>query len=159
MLYLNFSKAPSGLFWQMPGVLTRCVEIKLLGTKSNNLVHKHIPMHKLTKLTPLIRKEIYRKYKEKMKITRGKWKEEYYKELAEYYRIHYNVIRKIIKRGKNGDFRVHKSTTKANLWHNFKKYLKAEKKIEKRINRLKWHKIFSKKALYISFIKSKSSDL
>jgi hypothetical protein len=55
-------------------------------------------MHKLTKITPLIRKEIYRKYKEKMIITRGKNKEEYYSELAVFYRVHYNTIRKIILR-------------------------------------------------------------
>lgn len=116
-------------------------------------------MHKLTKLTPLIRKEVYRKYKEKMKITRGKWKEEYYKELAEYYRIHYNVIRKIIKRGKNGDFTVHKSTIKANLWHNFKKYLKAEKKIEKRINRektLRYEKEMAWELVHIDLHKRKN---
>ena len=44
-------------------------------------------MHKLTKITPLIREEIFNKYKEKMKITKWKNKEEYYEELAWYYRV------------------------------------------------------------------------
>lgn len=94
-------------------------------------------MHKLTKITPLIREEIFNKYKEKMKITKWKNKEEHYIELAWYYRVHYNTIRKIIKRWKNWDFSIHKSTTKANLWHNFKKVIKVEKKIERRLNREK----------------------
>ncbi len=92
-------------------------------------------MHKLTKLTPLIRREIYSKYKEKMRVTKWKRKEEYYCELWEYYRVHYNLIRKIIKRGKEWDFTVHKSTTKANLWHCFKNYTKAERKLFKTLNR------------------------
>ena len=92
-------------------------------------------MHKLTKIPPLIRKEIYFKYSLKMIITKWKNKEECYLELAKYYRVHYNTIRKIVLRWRKKDFTVHKSTTKANLWHNFKKLLKAEKKIEKRLNR------------------------
>jgi len=92
-------------------------------------------MHKLTKITPLIRKEIYRKYKEKMIITKWKNKEEYYKELVIFYRVHYNTIRKIIKRWKVWDFTVHKSTIKANLWHNFKKVLEIEAKIDRKLNR------------------------
>jgi len=92
-------------------------------------------MHKLTKITPLIRKEIYRKYKEKMIITKWKDKEEYYKELAIFYRVHYNTIRKIILRWNNWDFTVHKSTIRANLWHNFKKVLKVEAKIDRKLNR------------------------
>ena len=77
-------------------------------------------MHKLTKITPYIRKEIYNKYREKMQITKWKNKEQYYEELSVYYRVHYNTIRKIIKRWKNWDFSVHKSTIKANLWYKFK---------------------------------------
>jgi hypothetical protein len=58
-------------------------------------------MHKLTKITPLIREEIFNKYKEKMKITKWKDKELYYAELSLYYRVHYNMIREIILRWKN----------------------------------------------------------
>ena len=111
--------------------------IKLLGTKKTNLTHKHFPMHKLTKITPYIRKEIYNKYREKMQITKWKNKEQYYEELSVYYRVHYNTIRKIIKRWKNWDFSVHKSTIKANLWYKFKEIIKLEKNIERRLNREK----------------------
>ncbi len=55
-------------------------------------------MHSLTKISPLIRKEIFTKYKEKMKIKKWKNKEDYYEELSWYYRVHYNTIRKIIFR-------------------------------------------------------------
>ena len=79
-------------------------------------------MHSLTKIPPLIRKEIFRNYKEKMKITKWKNKEEYYAELAIFYRVHFNTIRKIILRWKKWDFTVHKSTTKANQWYKIKAY-------------------------------------
>lgn len=92
-------------------------------------------MHKLTKVTPLIRKEIYRKYSEKMQITKWKNKESFYVELATIYRVHYNTIRKIIKRARIWDFTVHLSIRYDNLWCKFKNYLKAEKKILKRIKR------------------------
>jgi len=62
------------------------------------LIHNLFPMHKLTKITPLFHKEIWIKYKNKMRITKWKNKEAFYVELAEYYRVHYNTIRKIIKR-------------------------------------------------------------
>ena len=92
-------------------------------------------MHKLTKITPFIRKEIWRKYKEKMRETKWKWKEDCYSDLWEYYRVHINTIRKIIKRARIWDFTVHLSTTYDNLWHWFKKYLKKEKKLLKRLAR------------------------
>lgn len=92
-------------------------------------------MHKLTKLTELYRKKIYKDYIEKMKITIWKWKEAFYKEQGEYYRVHYNLIRKIVKRWKIWDFTVHKSTTKANLWYKFKNLVKAEKKLYRRLDR------------------------
>lgn len=50
-----------------------------------------------------------------------KQKEQYYEELSVYYRVHYNTIRKIIKRWKNWDFSVHKSTIKAIYDINLKK--------------------------------------
>jgi hypothetical protein len=92
-------------------------------------------MHKLTKLTPLIREEIFNKYVNQMKITRWKKKEKYYEELGWYYRVHKNTIRKIISRWKKGDFSIHKSTTKANQWHKIKELFKAEKKIQKKWKR------------------------
>jgi hypothetical protein len=92
-------------------------------------------MHKLTKITPLFRKEILVKYKNKMKITKWKNKEAFYVELAKYYRVHYNTIRKIIKRARKGYFTVHLSTVNAELWCKFKLYLKKEKKLIKRLKR------------------------
>ncbi len=73
-------------------------------------------MHKLTKLTPLIRKERWIKYKNKMRITKWKNKEAFYLELAEYYRVYYNTIRKIIKRARKGDLTVYLTTMYAELW-------------------------------------------
>ena len=92
-------------------------------------------MHKLSKLTSFTRKEIYRKYKERMKNTKWKEKEKFYKEIAPKYRVHYNTIRKICKRWRVWDFEAHNSTRKDNLWHNFKKYVKAEKRIFIRLKR------------------------
>lgn len=116
-------------------------------------------MHKLTKITPLIRKEIYRKYKEKMIITRGKNKEEYYSELAIFYRVHYNTIRKIILRWNNWDFTVHKSTIRANLWHNFKNVLKIEAKIDRKLNRdkiLRYEKEMAWELVHVDLHKRKN---
>lgn len=92
-------------------------------------------MHKLTLITPYIRKEIWRKYKEKMVKTKWKNKESEYLVLAEFYRVHYNTIRKIIKRARKWDFTVHLSTTFDNLWWKFKLYLKKEKKLIKKLKR------------------------
>lgn len=92
-------------------------------------------MHSLTKIPELIRKEIFKKYKEKMKITKWKNKEKYYVELATFYRVHYNTIRKIILRWKNWAFTVHKSIIKANQWHKIKEVFKIKKKIEKKLSR------------------------
>lgn len=92
-------------------------------------------MHSRTKLTPFLRKEIHAKYKVKMRSTKWKKKEEYYEELATFYRVHYNTIRKVVYRGDKHDFMVHKSTTRANLGHCFKKHTKAERKLLKTLKR------------------------
>ena len=92
-------------------------------------------MHKLTKITPLLRKEIWRKYTEKMTKTKWKNKEKFYEKLSLIYRVHYNTIRKIIKRARKWDFNVHLSTTKDNFWWKFKLYLKNEKKLYKKLKR------------------------
>ena len=92
-------------------------------------------MHSLTKITPLIRKEIYGKYKEKMRVTKWKQKEEYYRELWVYYRVHSNTIRKIIQRWEIWDFTVHKSTIRAHLGHRFKDTVAFERKLLKTLDR------------------------
>ena len=92
-------------------------------------------MHKLTKLTSFTRKEIYRKYTEKMRETKWKGKEKFYKDIAPIYRVHYNIIRKVCKRWRIRDFEPHKSTRIDNLWYNFKNYVKIERKLLKRLYR------------------------
>jgi len=116
-------------------------------------------MHKLTKITPLIRKEIFKKYKEKMKITNWKDKEQYYQELSLFYRVHYNTIRKIILRWKDWDFTVHKSTIKANQWYKIKKVFKVEKKIQNKLNRdkiLRYEKEMAWELVHIDLHKRKN---
>lgn len=90
-------------------------------------------MHSLTKITPLIRKEIYGKYSEKMRLTKWKEKEACYQELAIFYRVHHNLVRKIVSRWNKGDFTIHKSTTRANLGHRFKAFSRLERKLLKRL--------------------------
>ncbi len=70
-----------------------------------------------------------------MRETKWKDKEKAYKVLAEFYRVHINTIRKILKRARVKDFTVHLSIRHDNLWCNFKKYLKEEKQLLKRITR------------------------
>ena len=58
-------------------------------------------MHIGTKLTPLLRKEVYKKWR-KEKLSQ--------RELASQYHVDKRVIGRIIERGKKGDFSVHTST-------------------------------------------------
>lgn len=60
-------------------------------------------MHKNTKLTPVIRKEVYKK-----------WRTDKYslRQLGLAYHVDKKVISRIIERGKKGDFSVHDSTNK-----------------------------------------------
>lgn len=117
-------------------------------------------MHKLTKVTPLIRKDIWRKFTEKMRITKWKNKEAEYLVLARYYMVHYNTIRKIIQRARMQDFSVHLSIRRDNLWCNFKKYLKIEKKLLKRVKReseiIRYEKEMAWELLHIDLHKRKN---
>ncbi len=117
-------------------------------------------MHKLTKITPFIRKEIWLKYSQKMRKTKWKWKELFYVELSSFYRVHYNTIRKVIKRARKGDFTVHLSTTKDNLGHNFKNYIKLEKKLLKRVKReseiIRYEKTMAWELVHIDLHKRKN---
>lgn len=85
-------------------------------------------MHKLTKITPLVRGEIYKDY------TESKYK---IKTLSSKYRVHRNTISKILVRGKIWDFTIHNSTTYKNKQLEFwlKRLSRTEKKLEKRILR------------------------
>lgn len=60
-------------------------------------------MHKNTKLTPVLRREIYEKW------VRGKGSVSV-RGLAVEYHVDKRVIGRIIERGRGGDFSVHKST-------------------------------------------------
>ena len=117
-------------------------------------------MHKLTKITPFIRKEVWYKYKEKMRKTKWKWKELFYVELSTFYRVHYNTIRKVIKRARKWDFTVHLSTTKDNLGHNFMNYIKKEKKLLKRVKReseiIRYEKTMAWELVHIDLHKRKN---
>lgn len=117
-------------------------------------------MHKLTKITPYIRKEIWRKYKQKMRVTKWNDKEKYYEELAIFYRVHYNTIRKIILRWRNWDFTVHKSTTRTNLWYRFKSLVKTEHKLLKKLKReseiVRYEKTMAGELVHIDMHKQKN---
>ena len=117
-------------------------------------------MHKLTKITPFIRKEIWLKYSQKMKKTKWKWKELFYIELSTFYKVHYNTIRKIIKRARKGYFTVHLSTTRNNLGHNFRSYVKKENKLLKRVKReseiIRYEKTMAWELVHIDLHKRKN---
>ena len=68
-------------------------------------------MHIGTKLTPILRKEVYQRWK-KEKLS--------HRALASLYHVDKRVIGRIIERGEKGDFSLHTSTNK--------KYLKVRKK-------------------------------
>ena len=60
-------------------------------------------MHKNTKLTPVIRKEVYKKWRT------GEYS---LRQLGLAYHVDKKVISRIIERGKKGDFSVHSSINK-----------------------------------------------
>jgi len=83
-------------------------------------------IHKRTRLTPIQREEIYRAYHEgKKKVS----------ELAESYHVSRPTIYKILQRGREKDFSIHKSTNKRFrcLKYGIKRLSKIEKEIESRL--------------------------
>lgn len=83
-------------------------------------------IHKQTRLTPIQREEIYRVYHgEGKKVT----------ELAEAYHVSRPTIYKIIQRGRQRDFSIHRSTNKrfCCLKYGIKRLSKIEKEIESRL--------------------------
>lgn len=60
-------------------------------------------MHKNTKLTEPLRREVYRRWKEEDLSLR---------KLGELYHVDKKVIQRVIERGKKGDFAVRDSTNK-----------------------------------------------
>jgi len=89
-------------------------------------------MHKLTKITPLVRRKIYDEFTDSNKEIN--YKEKLYKKVTKKslslkYNVHRNTISKIISRWKLWDFTVHKSTT--NKVKTIEFWLKKLSKIEK----------------------------
>ena len=75
-------------------------------------------MHKSTKLTPILRKEVYEKWKS------GEYS---LRKLAVEYHVDKKVIQRILERGKKGDFSVHDSTNQRYKKDKNKKLHKQEK--------------------------------
>lgn len=84
-------------------------------------------MHKHTKLPPTMRQEVYTRW------IGGKSQ----RFLADEYHVDKVVIKRIIVRGRLGDFSVHDSTNERyrTVEYGLKKLLKTEKKIEKKLER------------------------
>ena len=83
-------------------------------------------IHKRTRLTPLQREAIYRVYHGERKTVRY---------LAEEYHVSRPTIYKIIHRGRQRDFSIHRSTNKRYccLKYGIKRLSKIEKRIESRL--------------------------
>ena len=83
-------------------------------------------IHKRTRLTPIHREEIYRVY-------HGAGKK--VSDLAKSYHVSRPTIYKIIRRGRQRDFSIHKSTNKrfCYLKYGIKRLSKIEKEIESRL--------------------------
>jgi len=117
-------------------------------------------MHKLTRISPFRRKEIWRKYSEKMRETKWKKKEQFYEDMAEYYHVHSNTIRKIVQRARTGDFTVHKSTTRDHLGYQFSSYTKEESRLLKQIERelgiIRYEKAMAGEMVHIDLHKMKN---
>lgn len=80
-------------------------------------------MHKNTKLTPTLRREAYQKW------CNG---HSSFRKLANHYHVDKNVISKVIKRGRLGDFSVHDSTN-----HRYRTIEYGLKRLTKAFNRVK----------------------
>lgn len=116
--------------------------------------------HVKTKITVYTRKEIWREYNEKMRVTKWKKKEEFYESMATYHHVHSNTIRKIIKRARLMDFTVHKSTTRANLGYQFSLYSKEEMRLLQQIEReagiVRYEKAMAGEMVHIDLHKMKN---
>lgn len=86
-------------------------------------------MHKHTKLTPSLRREVYKAWLDsKRNVLR----------LAKSYHVDRNVIYRIIKRGRLGDFTVHDSTNHRfrTIEYGLKRLSKTEERIQRRLDYL-----------------------
>ena len=85
-------------------------------------------MHKSTKVPPALRREVYRQW------CTGSWSQ---RKLADEYHVDKKIIRRIIVRGRLGDFSVHDSTNVRyrTIEYGLKRLMKTQKRIEKRLER------------------------
>ena len=85
-------------------------------------------MHKHTKVPPVLRREVYRRWVEGRS---QRW-------LADEYHVDKRIIGRIVVRGRLGDFSVHDSTNERyrTIEYGLKRLMKTERKIEKRQQRL-----------------------
>ena len=85
-------------------------------------------MHKHTKVSPALRREVYQRWIEGKS---QRW-------LADEYHVDKKIIKRIVVRGRLGDFSVHDSTNLRyrTLEYGLKKLLKTEQKLTKRAERL-----------------------
>lgn len=85
-------------------------------------------MHKNTKVPPVLRREVYDKWRT------GTWSQ---RRLADEYHVDKKIIGRIILRGRLGDFSVHDSTNERyrTIEYGLKRLMKTQKRIEKRQER------------------------
>jgi len=86
-------------------------------------------MHKNTKLPPVMRKEVY------IHWCSGLWSQ---RKLADEYHVDKKIIKRIVVRGRLGDFSVHDSTNDRyrTIEYGLKKLMKTERRLQKRAERL-----------------------
>jgi len=86
-------------------------------------------MHKNTKLTPVMRREVYEKW------SSGEWSQ---RKLADEYHVDKRIIKTVVVRGRMRDFSVHDSTNERyrTIEYGLKRLLKTEVKLKKRAERL-----------------------
>lgn len=85
-------------------------------------------MHKNTKVTPVIRREVYAQWQEGRS---QRW-------LADEYHVDKKIIGRIILRGRSGDFSVHDSTNHRyrTIEYGLRRLMKTEQRLQKRTERL-----------------------
>lgn len=87
-------------------------------------------MHKYTKLTPTLRREVYAKW------CSGRYS---FRRLGQQYHVDKNVIATAIRRGRLGDFSIHDSTNHRyrTIEYGLKRLSKAAERVERRLARLR----------------------
>ena len=86
-------------------------------------------MHKNSKLTPVLRREIYQKY------CQGRYS---FRSLGKEYHVDKKIIKKVIIRGRIGDFTIHDSTNHRfkTITYGLKRLAKIEAQLRKKLSSL-----------------------